>query len=95
MSKYKKQIQTMVNENHELFIEFKVLHDKLAAGDESLRDEFNDKGQKLLRIIRRYENTLCARSENSGYAKFAGNLSDKFWDEIRVYLPFIDQVPLL
>ncbi len=84
----------MVNEYHEFFTDFKSLHDRLAAGDESVLEEFNEKGQKILRIIRRYDNELCAKSENSGYAKFSSNLSDKFWEEVRVYLPLIDQIPL-
>lgn len=84
----------MINDYHDFFTEFKALHDRLASGDETVRDEFNENGQKILRIIRRYDNELCSKSENSGYAKFSSNLSDKFWEEVRLYLPLIDTVPL-
>ncbi len=94
MTKYKKHFTTMVNDYHDFFTEFKVLHDKVASGDESVRDDFNENGRKILRIIRRYDNELCSKSENSGYGKFATNLSEKFWDEVRIYLPLIDTIPL-
>jgi hypothetical protein len=94
MSKYKKHFTTMVNEYHDFFTDFKALHDTLAAGDESVRDDFNEKGQKILKIIRRYDNELCSKSENSGFGKFSTNLSEKFWEEVRIYLPLIDQIPL-
>lgn len=94
MSKYKKQFTTMLEENSELFSQFKVLHEKIVAGDESVREEFNALGQKVLRVIRRYENALCAKSENSGFGKFSSNLSDMFWGEVRAYIPRIDEVPL-
>jgi hypothetical protein len=95
MTKYKKQFSDMIKENQGLFNEFKKLHDKLYAGEESLRDEFNEKGQKVLRIIRRYEDSLCSKSENSGFAVFSENLAEKFWDEVRIFLPHIDDVMLL
>ena len=95
MQKYKKQFQTMVIDNHLLFTDFKAIHDKLAAGDESVREEFEEKGQRVLRVVRRYDDRLCAKSENSGFAKFSENLSEKFWGEVRSYLPFIDDILLL
>lgn len=95
MVKYKKQFQTMVKEYSTLFADFKVLHDQLVEGNEDVRDEFNEKGQKVLRIIRRYEDELCSKSENSGFGKFSENLSELFWGEVRSYLPKISEVPLL
>ena len=85
----------MVNEYHDLFTGFKAIHDKLASGDESVREEFNEKGRKILRIVRRYDDELCSKSENSGFGKFSENLSELFWGEVRLYLPKIDEVPLL
>jgi hypothetical protein len=95
MIKYKKQFSDMIKENQWLFNDFKTIHDKLYAGEEDLREEFNEKGQKVLRVIRRYEDALCSKSENSGFAVFSENLSEKFWDEIRTLLPHIDEIALL
>jgi hypothetical protein len=95
MTKYKKQFQTMLSENHALFIDFKTVHDRFAAGEIGLKNEFDEKGQKILRVIRRYEDALCVKSENSGYGQFSENLSEKFWEEVRIYLPDIGKVTLL
>jgi hypothetical protein len=35
---------------------------------------------------------LCGKSENSGYGKFSTSLSDKFWGEVRKYVPEVDNV---
>jgi hypothetical protein len=94
MTKYKKQFKTMIEENQFLFNDFKKHHDAVASGDDSARGDFEAKGQKVLRVIRRYEDSLCAKSENSGFGKFSENLSEKFWEEVRAYLPQIDEVPL-
>lgn len=95
MTKFKKQFQTMLEDNQFLFNDFKEVHDKVASGDKEELEMFNEKGRKILRIIRRYEDALCAKSENSGYGKFSTNLSEKFWEEVRAYLPRIDEVELL
>ena len=86
MTKYKKHFLTMLEENQELFNDFKKLDD--TAGD------FHSAGNKVLRVIRRYEDELCSRSEGGGFSKFSENLSEKFWEEIRGYFPTIDTVRL-
>lgn len=84
----------MMSEYEDFFKDFKALHDKFAEDSETYRDEFDEKGQKILRIIRRYDNELCAKSENSGFGKFSVSLSDKFWEQVRAYFPKIDEVQL-
>ena len=82
----------MVDDYEEFFSEFKTLHEKYVEDPDTYGDEFNETGQKVLRIIRRYENELCSRSENSGFGKFSENLSEKFWEMVRGYFPFIDEI---
>jgi sugar-specific transcriptional regulator TrmB len=94
MSKYKKHFHKMLEENQLLFNEFKSVHDRYTKEKETLEEPFHDLGNKILRVIRRYENELCAKSENSGFGKFSSNLSEKFWEEIRAYFPHIDLVKL-
>lgn len=84
----------MINEYSTFFTQFKAVHDRLFAGDESAREDFNNQGRKVMRIVRRFEDALCAKSENSGFGKFSENLSEKFWEEVRSYLPHIDEVVL-
>jgi hypothetical protein len=95
MVKYKKAFVEMLEDNQKLFHEFKQVHDNYVQDKEEYREQFHEVGTKVLRIIRRYENVLCAKSENSGYGKFSSSLSDKFWEEVRAYLPLIDQVQIV
>lgn len=91
-AKYQKVFKQMVEENSTLFNEFKKIHDAFPEEKENLQDEFNQVGTKVFRVIRRYEDALCSKSENTGFGKFSENLSEKFWEEIRAVFPNIDQV---
>lgn len=87
MVKYKKHFLQMLEDNQDLFNEFQKLED-------SSSDEFHTVGNKVLRVIRRYEDELCSRSEGGQYGKFSQNLSEKFWQEVRGYFPRIDSIRL-
>lgn len=86
MTKYKKHFLTMLEENQGLFNEFKAL----SPDNES----FNDMGNKVIRVVRRYEDELCARSEGGRYGKFSENLSEKFQAEVHTYFPTLANVRL-
>jgi uncharacterized protein (DUF2249 family) len=92
MAKYKKQVEEMLEIHSDIFTPFKELHDRYAQDPERFQDEYNEKGQEALRVIRRYENNLCNKSESGRYGKFSTSLSDKFWSEIRIHFPKIDSV---
>ncbi len=92
MTKYKKAVEEMLEYNSDLFTSFKSLHDAYAEDPDSVRDDFNREGEKALRVIRRYENILCGKTESGKYGKFSTNLSEKFWEEVRVHFPKIDYV---
>lgn len=95
MVKYKKAFKEMLEDNQKLFNEFKTIHDNFNKDPKNWQDKFNEEGTKTLRVIRRYENNLCSRSENTRFNKFSANLSDKFWEEVRIFLPLIDQVKIV
>ncbi len=90
MTKSQQYFQDMLEYNKKIFDEFKKLHEKYENAPEKFQDEFNEKGEEILRIIRKYENLLCSSSENSGFGKYSSNLADKFWEQIRKYFPKID-----
>lgn len=92
MVKYKRYFQDMLSYHKELFDEFRLIHDKYSEDPKRYQDEFNEKGQQVLTIIRRYENSLCGKSEAGKYGKFSSKLADKFWEEIRSVFPKIDFV---
>lgn len=94
MTKYKQYFDKMISENKEAFSEFRLLHDRYALEEEKMQDEFNEKGKKILNIIRDYENKLCKNSEKT-YSMFTGNLAEKFWAEIRKSFPMIDHIGIV
>lgn len=95
MAKYNQVIKEMLEYNHDLFVAFKDLHKRYSDDPASFQAEFNTEGEKILRIIRRYENILCGKSENGKYGKFSTSLSEKYWQEIRTLFPKIDSIGVM
>ena len=94
MTKYREYYLKMLEDHKELFDEFKKIHDKYKS-DNSTQEEYNRAGKPVIETIREYEDRLCNRSEGSGYASYAGNLTEKFWGEIRGEFPLIDRVGII
>lgn len=92
--KFKEVFQMMLDQNKELFEEFKKIHDSYATDPKAWQSKFNEVGRDVQDIIRRYENRLCSHSEGSGYGKFTNSLSDKFHAEIKNHFPKIDSIGL-
>jgi hypothetical protein len=90
--KYKKQIEIMLTENKALFEEYSKLQDAYDSNHKKYKDELTDVKNRLLRVIRRNEDRLCARTENTHYSAYSENLALKFWEEIRIIYPKIDGV---
>lgn len=86
--------QEMLTQNKELFESFKKVHYSYAQDSKTWRPQFNEEGNKVMIIIRRYESRLCGKSEGSGFGKFTGSLAEKFRIEIRKDFPLIDEVGL-
>jgi len=95
MSKYKKQVQEMLEVHDELFKSFKKLHDNYAEDPKKWQEKFNEEGQAVMLIIQKWENNLCSKSESGKYGKFSNTLADKFWEEIRINFPKINYVGLM
>ena len=92
MTKYQKYFQQMLERNEQLFREFKTIHDHYVTDPSKWQEEFNARGEKVLAVLREWENRLCAHSERGQYGKFSSNLADKFWQVVRSYYPKIDFV---
>lgn len=84
----------MISDNERLFDEFKVLHDKYAESPDKMQRTYNQEGEKILEIIREYENRLCANTERGMYNKFSTGLAEKFQNEVRRHFPYIDHIGL-
>lgn len=90
MTKFKEYYQRMIEENKEAFDKFTRVHLLYSTDPNKYQALFNDEGEKILEIIREWENRLCRQSENAGYGTFTNRLSEKFWEEIRKNFPKID-----
>lgn len=95
MAKYKKQVEEMLEVHRDVFEAFKIIHDKYAKDSKKWQEKLNQEGDSVMRIIRRWENNLCGKSEAGKYGKFSTGLSEKFWQEIRIFFPKIDCIGLI
>ena len=91
-AKYKEYYDFMLKNNTELFEKFQEIHDQYVMQPDKWRDEFNTVGAQVVEVIRDWELKLCRASEGGQYGKYASNLSDKFWEQVRKSLPKIDFV---
>jgi hypothetical protein len=92
MSKYKKQVEEMLERHHDIFTAFKEIHDKYAQDPKKWQDQLNEEGREVMILIQRWDNNLCSKSESGKYGKFSSTLSDKFWKEVRKVFPKIGYV---
>ena len=92
MTKYKQYFNKMLADNKQVFADFRTLHDSYALAEDKWQDKFNEEGEKVLEIVREYENRLCANTERGIYNKFSSNLAEKFQAEVRKNFPMIDHV---
>ena len=92
MTKYREYYQKMLNNNKKLFGDFQRLHDKYVLDEERWQEKFNEEGEKVLNVIREYENKLCSQSEKGGYSHFTPKLAEKFKEEVRKHFSMIDHI---
>ena len=92
MSEYRKMIAFMLEQNKELFDNFKEIHDEYAMNPKEWQKLFNQYGSEILDVIRDYERKLLVKMGSGKYGQFSTNVSDKYWDEVRKIFPKIDFV---
>lgn len=89
MSKYRQFVNLMLEENRELFDEFKPIHDAYVLSPAINQAKYNAIGSEVMDVIRDYERRLCAKMGAGQYSKFSMNLSEKFMEEIKQIFPKI------
>ena len=89
MSKYRAAVQQMLEENKELFEEFKPIHNAYVLNPTANQAKYNAIGATVMDVIREYERKLCAKMGDGQYSKFSMNLSEKFMEEIKAMYPKI------
>lgn len=92
MTKYREYYLKMVENNKELFETFQRLHDRYALDEEKWQEKFNKEGEKVLNVVREYENKLCSQSEKGGYSNFTPKLAEKFREGVKKHFSMIDHI---
>lgn len=82
----------MLEQNRKLFDAFRKLHDEYQLDQDSLQERFNSEGEKVMGVVREWENKLCMQSEKGGFGKYTSSLAEKFREEVRKVFPMIDYV---
>lgn len=90
--KFKQYFNQMFEENRELFMRFKLIHDDYVQNRSKHMESFNKEGAKVVAIITDWENKLCGHMEKGSNAVFSSKLAEKFRLEIKKYYPYIDFV---
>lgn len=89
MTKYRQYVQAMLEENRELFDEFRPIHEAYVINPDANQAKFNDAGRQVMDVIQEYERKLCAKMGAGQYSKFSANLSEKFMEEVKTVFPKI------
>jgi len=92
MTKYKEYVERMLDTEKELFQEFGEIHLKYSGDQDNYQEEFNKVGEKVLVVVRDWENKLCRQSEKAGYSSYTTALAEKFQNEVKKHFPLIDHV---
>ena len=93
-AKFKEYFQMMLDQNKEMFENFKNIHDHYTLEPQKYQKVFNDYGKEILDVVQDWENRLCSKSEGGGYGRYSTALADKFRQEVKKYLPKINSIGL-
>ncbi len=87
----------MLETNKEAFDAFRKIHNEyaIAADPDKLQDKFNEEGERVMMIIREWEQKLCSQSEKAGFGSYTISLAEKFQAEVKKEFPMIDHVGLV
>lgn len=95
MSKYKDYVKKMLEDNQEVFDEFKNIHAQYELDPVTYQKEFNRVGKIVQELMREYENRLCRDTERGMYNKFSSKLAEKYQNEVRKIFPKIDDIGII
>lgn len=82
LPKFRIQYDLMLENNPEVFETLKKAKQGTA--------EFKEAQRTALRVVRKNEDVLCKRTENTKFTNFSTGLADKFMELVRANYPEID-----
>jgi hypothetical protein len=92
MTKYKQYFQQMVDKHEADFAAFQPIHDGYKQDRKKWSKQFHSEGQKVVDIIREWEQRLCSGMERGNNAVYSAQLSEKFWGEVKKRFSHIELV---
>jgi hypothetical protein len=92
MTKYKQYVQEMMDQHAQLLADFKVVHDGYQQDRKQWSARFHAEGQPIVDLLRDWERRLCSGMERGKNAAYSARLAEKFWSEVKLYLPLIERV---
>lgn len=95
MVKYKEYFNKMLEENKDAFDEFTKVHFEYSIDNDKMQDKFNKEGEKIMEIIRDYEDRLCKNTERGAYNHYSVGLAEKFQALVKDHFPLIDHIGLI
>lgn len=90
--KYKQYVELMLEQHAAAFSSFRPIHDGYQTNPSLWADQFHQEGKQILDIARDWERRLCYGTEKGKYAQYSAKLAEKFWSEIKISWPMLDQV---
>jgi len=85
----------MIDLNQETFDKFEKIHALYDLDQDKWQERFNKEGEKIVKLVKEWENKLCKQSEKAGYGNYTGTLAEKFQSEVKKEFPLIDHVGLI
>ena len=85
----------MLSAHAEMFKAFDEIHALYVLDPDANQKRFNEEGERILEVIREYENRLCNKSQRTGYAAYTARLAEKFQELVKTRYPQIDHVGVI
>jgi len=92
-AKYKQYFEQMLEQEKELFENFRVVHDQYKLNQTALQKKYNVEGEKVVTVIRHWERRCARLWDERVYGQYAQQgFRKSFWDLIREEFDQIDMI---
>lgn len=91
-AKYKKYFNEMFEQNRDQFMHFMLLNNAYGQDKATLKEQFDEEGQKIKAIVVDWEDRLCRKIEGGDNASYSAKLGEKFQEEVLKYFPYFHEI---
>lgn len=93
-ARYKQIFENIWEENKKLFQAFFLINNEYSDAKKrsKIEKQFQELGGKVKKLLLKGEDELCRHMEKSNHRLFSSKVADKYWDEVRKYFKYIDNV---